>query len=418
MAAMDPECTIYRDFAAEVLANILTRLPPNTRRRLRLVCRHWRDVVGTRTATNLRSRAKTLVAAWGSTYVFGDLSASRKPLWADHRTSRRYEGMSVVGTCNGLVCLYDDREIGDTIVVANPVTGEALSVPPLPLTRAVDRSRRHIRTWRWAYSFAYLPTSGRYKVVHVPSPIGQFVSDAVHVFMLGEASWGAVPAGRAARCNDLDYSVVSVDGVTYWSTPEGAEKVFSFELEHERVTPITSLPYVLSDSENGGGWQLAEVHGRLAIVFSHASPEMSTTQVWVMEGATGQVSWSLWYIVQMSTPSDRPGKPPNKKIKELTWPLFVHGEHILTWETEWPIHRGYSLCMHTPIHDTRKAKHGMLDISKRNRGMVATNFKISIGGETFAYVETEEPHFDDLEIHFGVAETISEFDGNIYFSPN
>ncbi|XBH97915.1 hypothetical protein VPH35_127519 [Triticum aestivum] len=367
MAVMDPECAVYRDLAADVLANILTRLPPNTRRRLRLVCRHWRDVVGTRTATNLRSKAKTLVVAGGSTYVFGDLSASRKPLWADHRTSRRYEGMSVVGTCNGLVCICDDRDIGDTIVVANPVTGEALSVPPLPPTRAIYGSRCYIRTWRDAYSFAYLPTSGRYKVVHVPCAIGKFVSDAVHVFTLGEASWRAVPAGRAATCDDLDYSAVSVDGVTY-RTPEGADRLMSFDLEHERVTPITSLPSVLSNFRNGGGWHLAEVHGRLVIVFSHASPAMNTTEVWVMEATTGQVRWGRWYIVQMNTPPYRPGKPSNKWFQSLTWPLFVHGEHILTWDIEWSIQRGYVLCMHTPMHDTRKVKHGVVDISPEESG--------------------------------------------------
>ena len=140
---MDPQRIVYRDFPADVLANILMRLPPNTRRRLRLVCRHWRDIVGTRTATNLRSRAKILVAATGTAYVIDNLSAPVKPreLWADALTEYHFKDtsvvMSVVRTCNGLVCLCDDQKLGGPITVANPVTSEALRIPPLPLPRPI-----------------------------------------------------------------------------------------------------------------------------------------------------------------------------------------------------------------------------------------------------------------------------------------
>ncbi|XBI07795.1 hypothetical protein VPH35_135643 [Triticum aestivum] len=351
MTAMDPECAVYRDLAADVLANILTRLPPNTRRRLRLVCRHWRDVVGTRTATNLQNRAKTLVVAGGSAYVFGHLSTSTKPLWADYRTSCRYEGVSVVGTCNALVCICDDRDIGDTIVVANPVTGEALSVPPLPPTRAIYGSTCYIRTWRDAYSFAYLPTSGRYKVVHVPCAIGKFVSDAVH-------------------------------------------KVMSFDAEHERVTPIPSLPPLLSFSEDKGSWHLAEVRGRLAVIFNYISLAKDMTEVWVMEGkpTARQIRWSRWYVVRISMPHHWL-REPRAKPRRLTWPLFVHGEDILTWE--WSQYgRAFVLYRHTPVQDTRRAKHGVVDISEKNRGaVVATINRLSYHDDrrTFAYVETQEP---------------------------
>ncbi|KAI5021020.1 hypothetical protein ZWY2020_054445 [Hordeum vulgare] len=38
-----------RYFSADVLVEILQRLPPSSRRRARLVCRQWRDVVDKRT---------------------------------------------------------------------------------------------------------------------------------------------------------------------------------------------------------------------------------------------------------------------------------------------------------------------------------------------------------------------------------
>jgi hypothetical protein len=38
-----------RYFSTDVLLDILQRLPPSSRRRARLVCRHWRDVMDDRT---------------------------------------------------------------------------------------------------------------------------------------------------------------------------------------------------------------------------------------------------------------------------------------------------------------------------------------------------------------------------------
>ncbi|KAM0851657.1 hypothetical protein ACQ4PT_052265 [Festuca glaucescens] len=61
----------------DVLAEIMMLLPPNNRRWLRLVCRHWQLVVDTRTATDLRNRAKTLVVTKENAYVFDDVSTWR-----------------------------------------------------------------------------------------------------------------------------------------------------------------------------------------------------------------------------------------------------------------------------------------------------------------------------------------------------
>ena len=60
---MDPD-GIYRDIDTDdVLVEILLRLHPNTRRRLRLVCRHWRDVVGTPLANPYRAGGLRLPVA-------------------------------------------------------------------------------------------------------------------------------------------------------------------------------------------------------------------------------------------------------------------------------------------------------------------------------------------------------------------
>ncbi|XBH74772.1 hypothetical protein VPH35_101654 [Triticum aestivum] len=173
-----------RYFSTDVLADILRRLPPSSRRRARLVCRHWRDVVNSRT-TEMQSRASPLIwdPSSGVAYIIDDLSSagaaagSCRPLWRNAAKRLHYgdSAVQLVGTCNGLLCLCDNEErAGGAVTVVNPATGEALAVPALPC--AAQLVGRHItqtkwseaKAWHEAYGFAYHPTTGKYKVVHVP----------------------------------------------------------------------------------------------------------------------------------------------------------------------------------------------------------------------------------------------------------
>ncbi|KAF7019193.1 hypothetical protein CFC21_032395 [Triticum aestivum] len=202
-----------RDLPTDVLVDILLRLPPSTRRRVRLVCRLWRDVVDERTS-EMQSRATALLwDSWDAVaYVLDDLSKSStgncRELWR-HSTYGE-----LVGTCNGLLCLSDMMTPGGTVTLVNPATDETLSVPQLPCPGQFRIN------WYKAYSFAYHPTSGQYKVVHVPCSIDRMpMFGTVHVLTLGEASWREVTTGpeQDGWCEcDLSAGIVSVDGTTYW----------------------------------------------------------------------------------------------------------------------------------------------------------------------------------------------------------
>ncbi|TVU05402.1 hypothetical protein EJB05_48563, partial [Eragrostis curvula] len=57
---------------ADTLVNILLRIPPSARRRLRLVCKHWRDVIDDRLPAP-RACAKILL------FVFDPRSSGTRP---------------------------------------------------------------------------------------------------------------------------------------------------------------------------------------------------------------------------------------------------------------------------------------------------------------------------------------------------
>ncbi|KAI4986677.1 hypothetical protein ZWY2020_019307 [Hordeum vulgare] len=178
--------------------------------------------------------------------------------------------MSVVGTCNGLICLCDDRiEPAGATILANPVTGETLALPPLPYAGGKQMS------WYRPYSFTYNPARGQYNVVHAPYDL-----DPISVFTLGEASWRHVPGPDRET---VEGGTIIVNGTMYWTVSE-------------RIAPVEPLPSVLSSRPIPSTWRrLMEVRGRLCIAISHVSQALNKEEMWVMEEGRHQGRWSRWY---------------------------------------------------------------------------------------------------------------------------
>ncbi|KAF7004460.1 hypothetical protein CFC21_019674 [Triticum aestivum] len=375
------------ELPTDVVVEILLRLPPISRRRVRLVCSLWRDIIDKHT-TEMQSRVTAL--HWDTwvavAHVVDDLSksstGSHTELWlpdsvaADFRF-RNNSSLQLIGTCNGLLCLCDNKEApGGAVTLFNPVIDEELPLPPLPCTRPYIPSVERYAFWEdWheAYSFAYHPTSGQYKVVHVPCSINKaYKFDALQVLTLGEASWREVPAGPAegASCN-LGAGIVSVDGATYWVIESaGASWVVSLDLENEAVTRVKGLPGHPAGPEH---YHLTEVHGRLGVVVHGVS---RTTEVWVLD--EGRRKWSCQYsLTRHNVPR----------------PHFVFGECILTLEES--LIRGYYTGSLIRGHyrqtgvwsSSNKAVPVRVSHRAHGRPLVITRGR----GRTFPYVKTMEP---------------------------
>ncbi|CAN6351151.1 unnamed protein product [Urochloa humidicola] len=174
---------------ADVFSEILLRIPPCPRRRLRLVCRHWRGVIDER-APEPRSRAKVL-AFFGErrggsrAVVFDDdvlpPGRGKKKNACGGRdldlqgSGADAAGVRMIGTCNGLICVL--RENGGNVAVLNAAIREMVDVLPPPTWTSPDAS---------TYTFGYHAATGRYKVVHVPCDLQSAELAAVYVFTLGE----------------------------------------------------------------------------------------------------------------------------------------------------------------------------------------------------------------------------------------
>jgi F-box interacting protein len=374
-----------RCFPADVLAEILQRLPPSSRRRSRLVCRRWRDTVDTHT-TEMQSRAKVLI--WDTrnivAYIAHETSSptgSYRELWTPNRRQRPFfqKGLRLVGTCNGLLCLCDsERTPRSAVTVVNPTTGEALPLPPLAGAGLFDVGCRNHgygrERWHESYSFAYHPITGQYKVLHVPCRSSQSRDfNAIQIFTLGETTWRDVPVGEGdARCN-LAAGIVSVDSTTYWvsATPSGVTKLVCFDLDDERVTSSTMpLPTPLARGES---YHLTEVHGRLGFVRGG-----DRADVWVLEEGR---RWSRRYNLGHSVP-----RPQFAYAGQCV--LTVHNKSLFRahrWKGP-PLSSGW-----------RPRCDGVVRIGHREEGTLVANMMPSPSVyfddcyHTFAYVETKEP---------------------------
>ncbi|TVU05374.1 hypothetical protein EJB05_48533, partial [Eragrostis curvula] len=237
----------------DAFVEILLRLPTSARRRFRLVCKRWRDVINERTPERqTRSQILAFISCSSrSRALVFDKVGRPQYTWTYYSSSYYTAYVYMVGTCNGLICLLDaDCPAGadvdsrttapmSTITVANPITGETKALPPVPTAWDPNRSRG-------LYAFGYHPTTGQYKVVHVHKPRALASAVArrpatVHTFTLGDSAWREVADPSLSWSYDPSCGIVAVDGSTYWIT-SSADRLMALDLEDERLTSFEAPP--------------------------------------------------------------------------------------------------------------------------------------------------------------------------------
>lgn len=271
---MEEQETSIGDLHTDAFVEILRRVAPSARRRLRLVCRRWRNVINSR-APVWRGHAKTLAfvyhrpgpatAAYAIDGLEEDDEGCYRKLWdaaADPSLPAIYSRLMMIGSCNGLLCLYDEGVTGD-IALLNPVTGETLDVAGPPGHRLRRQEPYGHVPYGEAFSFTYHEATERYKIVHLAVSDGRL--EAVEVLTLVDGapspSWRRVAAPAGSSCW-LPAGVVSDGQATYWINHGGGDRLMSFDLTDERVATITSLP-VAAKNLNAGC--LRKARGRLCV---------------------------------------------------------------------------------------------------------------------------------------------------------
>ncbi|CAL5013164.1 unnamed protein product [Urochloa decumbens] len=297
------------DLPDDVLVQVMLLLPTSSRRRFRLVCKRWRDLIDERTPEG-RSRTKILV-------FFAERGESRALVFDDEHGGRRRAWTSSV------------------ISVTNPITGETQVLPPVPTQRESEQFEESRRLESESetngkfgkYSFGYHPITGEYKFVHIPYQRHQEV-DAVWVFTLGAdtTAWREVPVTAPGASYSKNHGeVVSVDGVMYWLNT-ASNRIMELDLGDEHATWLDVPPSVwaagLTPEEEGGVWRLTSVHARLGIA---ATTSWGGVDVWVLDG---RPRWA-----RGRTLPEPPGHHGSSSW--ITAPRLTFGEYAMTMSRSW-----------------------------------------------------------------------------------
>ncbi|CAO2207115.1 unnamed protein product [Urochloa humidicola] len=385
----DDECFDLR-LPDDALVQVLLLLPTSSRRRFRLVCKRWRDLIDERTPER-RSRTKILAffaeRGCSRALVFDDdKDGGRRRAWT-YPCSTTTATIDIVGTCNGLLCLHETSappsgidNAGSplsVISVTNPITGETRILPPVPAEQFGAFGK---------YSFGYHPISGEYKVVHIPFRRRHKIQevDAVWVFTLGRddtTSWREVPVTAPGASYSSNYcdEVVSVDGVMYWLNA-ASSRIMELDLGDERATWLDVPPPVRAGGlkkPEESRWRLTSVHGRLGIA---VTTPWEGFEVWVQDG---RPRWVRGLTL--------PG-PRGRRGFWITAPHLTYGEYAMSTSSGWGRPRLYRHKVGSLIgRDGDGGRLLLLPEGAAAELVMDDETPYYEEMKTFAYVETLEP---------------------------
>ncbi|XP_074313592.1 F-box protein CPR1-like [Silene latifolia] len=291
--------------------NILTRLPIKSVLRFKTVCKDWYNYTNSSYFINIHRQDALheshdytdLLILCGTPDCF---NSSHKYLEAPNYTSGileliidvNYTHTSIVGTCNGLICIRC-RSLDDIsgFVLCNPVTREYsrfIKPPPINYDSILHRDCQ--------YGFGYDVVSHDYKIVNITKLSHDSI---VHVYSTNSSSWKEVE--KASEMNDVHGTcgVVASNKLHWfiWKRNQGNndDGILSFDLDTDK---FVAMPYPTSFKEyHYDTITLVASIGRLYTIVTDF--RLSRVSIWVMKEYGVTESWTKLYEIEQGQFSAR-----------------------------------------------------------------------------------------------------------------
>ncbi|XP_054779236.1 putative F-box protein At3g10430 [Prosopis cineraria] len=288
-----------------IIINILKRLPVKSLSRFKCVCKRWKDVIKTPSfiADHLQHSSQqkpSLLMEWYADHGLRLLDCGMQIREVQNAPLiDSLEDASIVGSCNGLLCVEIDEDDG--------------SIPPLLLWNPATTAVRHVPRNRndfidyhdWVEGFGFSPIVNDYKIVRTYAEFDDGFDDelkgveAVEVFSLSRGSWEGIDIGNLKGVN-LHSDTVTANGAMFWfgsklgSKDEGeddVEMIVSFDIAKEVFTliPRPDLDY------NADG-MLTVYENKLAILCGLSEDDDEPSYLiglWVLDEGTCE-SEKIW----------------------------------------------------------------------------------------------------------------------------
>ncbi|KAI3697293.1 hypothetical protein L6452_30204 [Arctium lappa] len=315
----------------ELIVEILSRLPSKSLLRCRSVCKSWLSMISSAEFKLVhlnnfnQQNPRNLVRhfKWRENKEVYSVHFDDEALTADcdtlvefpfHRDRQIIFYFRIIGCCNGVVCLSDDKceSREDKIILWNPSIRRNVTLIP-PTFRSSDMEDLLL-----VFGFGYDKMYDDYKVVRLAyddcSITRPQASVALHVevYNVKSAIWRAVGFPHDLHCFSIlpNWSQVFFDGSIHWIacdlTPGvSCCSIMTFDINTELFAEI-QLPESLVQ-ESAMSLEIAVVRESLSVIYSsrrsHSFPWSgpSTYKIWAMKEYKNPASWTMIYNMHYPT---------------------------------------------------------------------------------------------------------------------
>ncbi|KAI3448388.1 hypothetical protein Pfo_005053 [Paulownia fortunei] len=315
------------ELPVHIICDILSRLPLMNIFRCRCVCKMFLKLLKDPYFSKIHlARAPTLttnlilqenVGKWGALHFFTfDFSESTlSSCSSDDQNIRCYfsrglpslsklnaefsfrtQRLTLVGSCNGLLCLYFDSSSKPFYGICNPILGECIKLPRLTASAPLYTYANHS-------GFGYCPRMKQYKVIsfmYVTSfdPVNSVDSKRMvaDVHTLGSDSWRRIENAPCPKRNSFD---PFLHGALHWITSSNrpSELISSFDLEREKFKLVPPPAHFNLQYANKVSWiNIGVLRGCLCICYIYEDAEF---EVWVMREYGVKESWTKEFSIDM-----------------------------------------------------------------------------------------------------------------------
>ncbi|XP_059435560.1 F-box/kelch-repeat protein At3g06240-like [Corylus avellana] len=308
--------------AEDLLVQILLLLPVVSLLRFKCVSKSWyalithQNFIEKHLLHNLstsNNRARFLAHRRDKTtgdYVISRLSyeplqvlpPTQQPLPLPYSGVDKKVEVFVVGSCNGLVCLYDNYDLN--VVVWNPATKETKVVPKSTVPRSPAAFQASVN----GIGFGFDAKTNDYKIIKLlclydPDPNlsyyqTQFI-DHNEVYSLSNNSWRKVDSPLCHIFDGFKGMKAYTNGIASWWGLCGFESILSFDMSKEAflITPLPDERMIGGRDENWREFFVLNEKVALAVTIEDEEQSETRFDVWLLNEYGVKESWSKLFTL-------------------------------------------------------------------------------------------------------------------------
>lgn len=310
-------CKTWHDLPFEITIEILSRLPVKSLLRFKSVCKTWYDLIETPDfiSKHLETQVTLVPTSLLETFM--------KQIWDDHEMllicndgfnndrvkldfpflDRRNNCcpfeynepscVSVVGTCNGLVCIHFSH-VGYPLILCNPSTRKFQEISGAKWNLLDDSTN----VKQVSFGFGFHPRANDYKLIRIVLYSNTRFQGNIRadLYVMSTNTWTEIDVnklspffGEINECGEYDNirqihgtsASAVLNGVFYWPArvvPTNQVVVMSFDMGDEVFKRIRT-PVCLDRTWDETNWQFVELSDKLALV---VSSNARAFDVWVL----------------------------------------------------------------------------------------------------------------------------------------